>query len=128
MILHPPIVQNVAANLIPPGNLTLLPYYFSQLLIALGLLEELELALEDAHGQALVLLLRALDRAGDGDAGWLMCNAHGAGHLIDILPAGAGCADERDEVQIGFGDLRLRVGFVKLRRHVEGCEARLALA
>src|SRR5687767_5768324 len=65
-------------------------------LVALGLFQSLQLALEDGEGEAFVLLLGAFDGAGDGDSGGLVGDSDGGGDFVDVLAAGAGGADEGD--------------------------------
>ena len=48
---------------------------------------------------------------------WVMRTADG--DLVDVLPAGAAGADERDEVEVALGDLDFAVGLVELRHDVD---------
>ena len=77
--------------------------------------------------QALVLLLAALDGAGDVDAGGFVGDADGAGDFVDVLPAGAAGADEGDEIQVLFGNFDFGVGLLEIGHDVDRGEAGLPL-
>ena len=59
VILYAAVVQDVAADLIAPGDLALFAHGLFEFFIALGLLDKFELAFQDGHRQTFVLLLAA---------------------------------------------------------------------
>mgnify|MGYP000331022732 CR=1 FL=1 len=61
--------------------------------IALAQFQIVEAPAQDAHGGILVVMLRALVLALDGDARGDVRDAHGGVGAVDVLAAGAGSAD-----------------------------------
>ncbi len=115
MVLYAAVVQDVAADLGAEADGLGVADDLAEFFVALGLFQGFDLAADDGQGEAFVLLLAALDGAGDGDAGGFVGDADGGGDFVDVLPAGTRGADEGDDVEIGFGDFAAGFEFIEFR-------------
>jgi len=109
MILDPPVIQHVAANLVAPGNFAPVTVKALHLLVALGLFEGLDLGLQDRQGHPLVLLLAALVHAFDDDVRRYVADTNGGGHLVDVLAARAAGPPEEHDVQFFLPQFNIEV-------------------
>ena len=128
VVLHPPIVQHIAADLVAPGDGAFFAVEGFELIVALGLLDLLQAAGEKSDRQAAVLLLAAFHRAGDLNAGGDVGDADGGRDLVDVLAAGAAGAHEGDDLHVGFGDFQGGVGVFEIGHHIDRGEAGLPFA
>ena len=81
--------EDIGADLAAPANLFLVALDILYLVEMLALFYLEELRFEHPHGDLAVLMLAALDLAGDDDAGRDMRYTHGGRGLVDLLTARA---------------------------------------
>src|SRR5450432_902471 len=133
-ILDARLVEDVAANLVPPADIGLGVFEFLLLGLALAQLEFVQARLEHRHCLGAIAVLRPVVLALHHDVGRQVRDAHRRVGLVDVLAARAGRPESVD-AQIGGVDLdfdgvvdfgvheHAREGGVSSRVRVEGALA-----
>jgi len=85
-----------------------------------------KLALDDWHREAFVLLLAALDGAGDDDAAGLWVMRTAVATLLTFWPPGPEARTKATNVEVALGDLAADVAVIELGHDGHAGEARLA--
>src|SRR5207244_517604 len=104
VVLDAVVVEDVGADLGAPAALHGAAGGRGEFFFAAFVFDDLELGHEDAHGLLAVLRLVAEGVGDNLDAGGDVGDAYGGGDLVDVLAAGAGCANEGHDVEVFFGD------------------------